>query len=480
LEALLAHELAHIRRYDYLVNLFQTSIETLFFYHPAVWWVSAQVRQEREHCCDDLAVAACGDVLTYARALTALEELRGAPQLAVAASGGSLLVRIQRLLRGRPPAFYRFESGLAGFIALATVFILLAGAQTALLSRTANALVKDADVLMPGGLSSPVKADQTANENSTHSKESRAMEKPSVPPDAEAVIDEEATLDPIPAVSGEPGQDSKTAGTGDFISEMAAAGLTNLKIEQLIALKSNGITTQFVREMIAQVPTKLTVDRIVSMRVNGVTAAFAEELKAQGLSNLTADQLIGFRVHGINSHFIAELKNAGYGDLSANSLVAFKIHGVTPSFIQQMKDLGFANLSSDQLAAFRIHGVTPLFVQTMRTYIRGQLSANDLIGLRVHGVTPEMIKELEIMGFANLPANQLMSFRIHGVTPGFIKSIQEAGYDRITPDQLTELRIFGVTPEFIRLVKDRGFTDVTLHQLAELRRLNILPSAKKN
>ena len=83
LEALLAHELAHIRRYDYLVNLLQTTVETLFFYHPAVWWVSAQVRQEREHCCDDLAVAACGDVLTYARALTALEQLRGSePQLA--------------------------------------------------------------------------------------------------------------------------------------------------------------------------------------------------------------------------------------------------------------------------------------------------------------------------------------------------------------------------------------------------------------
>lgn len=57
LEALLAHELAHIRRCDYLVNLLQTTIETLLFYHPAVWWVSRQVRQEREHCCDDLAAA---------------------------------------------------------------------------------------------------------------------------------------------------------------------------------------------------------------------------------------------------------------------------------------------------------------------------------------------------------------------------------------------------------------------------------------
>src|SRR3989441_361145 len=61
LDALLAHELAHVRRYDYLVNLIQSAIETLLFYHPAVWWASQQVREEREHCCDDLAVGVCGD-----------------------------------------------------------------------------------------------------------------------------------------------------------------------------------------------------------------------------------------------------------------------------------------------------------------------------------------------------------------------------------------------------------------------------------
>src|SRR5438034_11106483 len=54
LDALLAHELAHVRRYDYLVNLIQSVIETLLFYHPAVWWISGRMRQEREHCCDDL------------------------------------------------------------------------------------------------------------------------------------------------------------------------------------------------------------------------------------------------------------------------------------------------------------------------------------------------------------------------------------------------------------------------------------------
>src|SRR5579884_437343 len=69
LDAILAHELAHIRRHDYMANLVQSVIETVLFYHPAVWWVSNRVRLEREHCCDDAAARACGDPATYATAL---------------------------------------------------------------------------------------------------------------------------------------------------------------------------------------------------------------------------------------------------------------------------------------------------------------------------------------------------------------------------------------------------------------------------
>ncbi|HEY3221541.1 MAG TPA: M56 family metallopeptidase [Gemmatimonadales bacterium] len=114
LDALLAHELAHVRRHDYFVNLLQSVIETLLFYHPAVWWVSARVRQEREHCCDDLAVAACGDARFYATALFTMEQLRLAAPLAVAASGGSLVGRVRRLVL--PPAGATFPRWLAGVV----------------------------------------------------------------------------------------------------------------------------------------------------------------------------------------------------------------------------------------------------------------------------------------------------------------------------------------------------------------------------
>ena len=106
LEALLAHELAHVRRWDYLANLLQGLAETLLFFHPAVWWLSARIRAEREEQADDLAARCLGDPRQLAHALNALDDLQPAfPHLffpALAARGGSLLSRIEHLLSPRP------------------------------------------------------------------------------------------------------------------------------------------------------------------------------------------------------------------------------------------------------------------------------------------------------------------------------------------------------------------------------------------
>ena len=126
LRAILAHELAHVRRYDYLVNLIQTVIETLLFYHPAVWWISSRIRVERENCCDDDASAVSGGQLLYARALVTMEELRQTrmPLAGAATGGGSLINRIRRLLGSSADQSNRSTRWLAGAIA-ATILAVL-------------------------------------------------------------------------------------------------------------------------------------------------------------------------------------------------------------------------------------------------------------------------------------------------------------------------------------------------------------------
>lgn len=120
LEAILAHELAHVRRYDPLVNILQSVLETLLYYHPAVWWLSRRVRMEREFCCDDLAMGYTGDELEYAEALARVAAFGAAPMQAVAASGQgerSLLHRVRRVLGMENPVRTATRSVLSALLA---------------------------------------------------------------------------------------------------------------------------------------------------------------------------------------------------------------------------------------------------------------------------------------------------------------------------------------------------------------------------
>jgi GWxTD domain-containing protein len=158
-EALLAHELAHIRRHDYLVNIFQSVVETLLFYHPATWWISNQIRREREHCCDDLAISISGDPLSYAKALSFLAEHQSfVPAVALGASGGSLATRIRRLLGGKePPAVSRLAATTlltAAFVAMGLCLGAMAHAQSTGSVHPATEVIKAAQVKLPASAKS--------------------------------------------------------------------------------------------------------------------------------------------------------------------------------------------------------------------------------------------------------------------------------------------------------------------------------------
>ena len=180
LEAILAHELAHIRRHDYLVNLLQTLVETLLFYHPAVWWLSRRIRVERENCCDDLAVSLCGDPYAYAKALADLEELRAdSSRLVLAATGGSLIYRVRRLI-GTPSHAGRGPGWLAG----STAVLLIAGMAAGAVGRNRTE-ASPAVVSVPASVAPVASAPQVAGVH--HVERSAAVEPVIAPSVGEAV-----------------------------------------------------------------------------------------------------------------------------------------------------------------------------------------------------------------------------------------------------------------------------------------------------
>lgn len=150
--AVLAHELAHIRRHDFLVNSLQRAVECVLFYHPAVWWISGRIRVERERCCDDLAVRVCGDNLVYARALITLEKARGENELALAipAVGNGVADRIRRLL-GLQNSARDWQSAAVALLFLA----ILVGAGTWRPALAQQSQIADAPASQPAAAQEP-------------------------------------------------------------------------------------------------------------------------------------------------------------------------------------------------------------------------------------------------------------------------------------------------------------------------------------
>lgn len=401
LEAVLAHELAHVRRHDYLVNLFQALVESLLFYHPAVWWVSRQVRQERECCCDDLAVAVCGDRLGYARALATLEGLRAVPQPALGASGaggGSLLLRIRRIAGLPERTGAASPVWLTGLLALALL--------------AAGAIVQDGAHAEPpatgGKDGSAIRGQWTAERdrdglqlNMTY----RSANGPSMHGHHYKQSDL-AGLGPGPDVHFEM---RREAGTFRFDGRFDGSG-PGAQGSGTFTFQSN---PEYVRDM-AGLGYEIPQTKLVSFALFDVSRAFVQELRSLGYDDLSLDDLVSFRIHGVDADLIRALNAAGYENVPAKKLVSLRIHGATPEFARGMAELGYRGVSLDELVGFRIHGVTPEFIREVAATGHQGVPAADLVSMRIHGVSPDFIRRAEARAGHALTIRELVGMKIHG------------------------------------------------------------------
>ncbi|OLD79897.1 MAG: hypothetical protein AUF67_14390 [Acidobacteria bacterium 13_1_20CM_58_21] len=392
IEAVIAHELAHIRRLDCFVNLFQMAAETLLFYHPAVWWVSQGIRAERENCCDDEAISLCGDAVNYARALTLMEEWRTAPRLMMAANRGPLAQRVLRVLawdgaRGRT----RVAGLAAGFACL--VGALLAG--HAFLGVAHAALGAGASPRQEQGSGSVI----VVRPEPAAAKERTAQA---------AKSSGTATA----KTSTNKNKDQQTASDDlnkkqSYLDAMEAAGFKNLTVDELMAMKIQGVTPEYVRE-IHELGLQPTPDELVGMRVQGITSEYVREMRAFD-SNLNIDELIGMKVQGVTSEYIREFHDLGLQP-SADDLIGLKVQGVTPGYVKEMRATGLKP-NTDELMGMKVQGITPEYVKSMQAAGFRDLHSDELIGAKVQGITPEFIEKARKHGFQNLTLDRLMALK---------------------------------------------------------------------
>ncbi len=380
LEVVLAHELAHVRRADFFWNILQTIAETLFFFHPAVWWLSARIRHERELCCDDLALQICPNPIVYAHALVHLEEqrsrhLRFAMALDGHQSHTTLLARIARIL-GEPMT--RIPSRRLRPFSLAAactgLVVILLPVPRLLASFSPKPQSDPAPTTVSARVTAPAITPVFAN--AIH------IAKPSPLPGVQI------STAPEPAPSSETLSEANATSSAqshsDYIDEMKAAGYD------------------------------VDLDKLISMKIQGITPEYAKAMANAGFGKLSADELISCKIQNVTPEYIAQLKQQGFEIDKVQDAVSFRIFNVTPEFVSGMKSAGFDGLTSKQLLSMRVQNVTPEYARTLKQKFPS-ITAEELVQARIFNINDDFIAQASRHGFNNLPFKKLVQLRITGI-----------------------------------------------------------------
>jgi beta-lactamase regulating signal transducer with metallopeptidase domain len=382
LEAVLAHELEHVRRADYFWNLIQTAVETLFFFHPAVWWMGGRLRQQRELCCDDAAVRACADPLLYATALLRLEERRSQHlSLAMALDGhrsaSGLRARISRILGETNSAQGSRELPPLPLVPIFAVFlfVLLTGPQ--LFAGSPNTTQPPA--AQPTAIVAPATPIEPREVPVTAPHRVRAI--------AAAPTPDQPQQPPAPAQPPASRNQPKT----DYIDGMRAAGYDE-DIDKYIAMKIQGITPEYAQAMSNVGFGKPSAGDLIAMKIQGVTPQYVSELHAAGLQPGSIGDLISYRIFHVTPEFLAGMKAAGFDSIPPGKVIALRVRGVTPEYARMVKQQ-YPDATLDELVQLRIFHIDDAFLASAKRHGFTSLSIHKLVQLRISGLLDDSSAE---------------------------------------------------------------------------------------
>ncbi|RKH34126.1 M56 family metallopeptidase [Corallococcus sicarius] len=434
LELVLAHELAHIRRHDFAVNVVQTLVETLLFYHPAVWWMSQVIRVERENCCDDLAVHQ-GSPLPYARALTALEALRiqgmGAGGPALSALGGSLKDRVRRLVLAPAP---RCSSRWAAGISIFT-----------LASSLALAVPLTALAVQPAKVSD-VKAEPVAMPAQRDALPTPSSAAPTLPPMPGAGAAPSAPSSAAPALPSLPTRADAPSIAAPSLPALPVAGAAPALPPPPGLMIAAGPAPSVAPPLPPGPPKPPSIERPKAGRDDSDDADATTRV---GQDRLTVDQLVELKIAGVTPEVVAKVTAMGYAP-TVDTLVQFSHAGITPEYAKAMATRFGKPLPSELLVGMKHLGVTPEWLEQMKALGFKSSDPEELLSAKAVGIDAAWLNDLKSAGFGNLDLDTAVELRALGVDSGYLRELEAAGLKPANVDELRRLRTGGVDADFIR------------------------------
>jgi bla regulator protein BlaR1 len=373
-ESILLHELAHIRRRDHLFNLVQHLVDTLFFFNPAIVWISSLIRAERENCCDDIAIRETRSRRQLIEALVSFHEYRqsfhGFAVSFANENESPLVKRVKRIVHKTNHSLNAGERLLlmSGLLILTAAFV------------TINGSYRAADRKKTTGIPA-------------------ATVKPTVQAEASVKLGGgqtsigDTTIKPVKkkpaATTAETSQEETKTTLSDTTTNINYLGYRNLSLDKLIQLREHGVTADYILSFRKMGYADLSPDQAIELRDHGVTVEFIQEFQDMGYKNISLRQAKDLIDHGVNTGYIKSLKDIGYTDINLNEATEARDHGVTTGFIGKMNELGFSHLSLRKAQELVDHGVTADYIASCKKRFGKLFELNDYIKLREAGINPE-------------------------------------------------------------------------------------------
>jgi len=455
----MAHELTHVKRRDCLMQALAQLACAVYWFNPLVWFAAWRLRVERELACDNHVLEAGAKASDYASHLVEIASSFGADNcgspVAVGMACSHLESRVRSILD--PNARRRGVNGLK--VALAAVIAAVLTAPLAMLrpwgSASASGRMDHASVNSFSLSKLPFVAKLFQQDQAERDKARESEER-------QKQIGEGAGL-------GQ-GTGQGTEGQGQGAGQGQGQGKSGeLTVEQLIEMKSVGVTPEYIESIRRLGYSELTAKQAIELRSLAIDEEFIKQARGWTNGKPSIDELVELKSIGMSAEFINGMKQAGYNNLTVEQLVDLKSVGVNPEFVESMRRAGFDKLTPDELTELKSMGVNEAFVKEAQGWGFGKLSKDDLVEIKSMGISPEYARSMKALGFDNLSLKQLIEVKSVGVNAEFIKEMRELGFDKLTLDQLVEMKSMGITADYVKKMRSVGLKNVSINELIEMK-----------
>ena len=517
-EAILAHELAHVLRHDYIFNIFQSIVEALFYYHPAVWWLSGQIRNERESACDDIAINLINSKMNYAKALVTIQEMAYYPMNTALGFAGQkknqFVMRMHRILNVQQNKTNVMEKLIATLLIVCALFGLTYGQNKSEktpkvenLSQNDDTFIQIEDSDRPLSMKGLWQAEVIGNEicigfnnnlkggnwNSTECFDKKELSDMPTEEKEFTIKRASGTMTLKGKFEGSEGYGRFTftenaefktylesqGATGlkestmlhcffadmdkDFIGFMNQKGYSNLsrkQIEELAIFRmdKNSVTyyLDFFKKSGNNNP---ALKKLVELKIHGIDKEYISTLQKYGFMDAPIDQVLEAKIHGIDDEylmgFVRTKKDKRY---SLQDLIQMKIHGADGDFVAKLEGNTGKTLDADDVVNSKIHNIDRIDVDKIEKSTGDKLDREDIQSFAIHGIDADYIAKMNSMGLGKLSADDLVAAKIHGITPEFIKTYSSLGLGKVKFDDLVAAKIHGIDADAVRKFKLMGFT----------------------